>query len=104
MPVIIQVGQFTMAAVPVQLVSHPGHFTEEILRLSNCDFGQWSILNLARMVVFIRRVSEPSVSHICLLMVAAGYSAADRHEYGEFTGLVYSVLPRKYERVAEETW
>ena len=56
------------------------------------------------MVVSIRRVSESSVSHICLLTAAAGYSAEDRHEYGEFTGLVYSVLPRKYERVAEETW
>ena len=37
-------------------------------------------------------------------MVAAGYSSADRHEYGEFLDLFYSVLPRKYERVAEETW
>ena len=56
------------------------------------------------MIVSIRRVSESSVSRICLLTAAAGYSAEDRHEYGEFTGLVYSVLPRKYERVAEETW
>ena len=56
------------------------------------------------MIVFIRRVSKSSVSHICLLTVAAGYSATDRHEYGEFPGLFYSVLPRKYECVAEETW
>ena len=46
------------------------------------------------MVVFIRRVSEPSVSHICLLTAAAGYSVENRHEYGEFPGLVYTVSYR----------